>query len=68
MGERSHEDSLRLVAGDRLTLADGSVVEITENPRDGVWLFCTYLSSPDADLQGRRDEAVYTTDVTGFAD
>ena len=31
-------DTLRIPAGTRLELQDGSVVEVLENPGDGVWL------------------------------
>lgn len=60
------QDALSLKVGDRLLLSDGAVVEVTENPRDGVWLFCRYLSSPDGSLVGSEDQAVFATDVVGL--
>lgn len=36
-----------LEPGQQLDLADGAVVEVVENPRDGMWVFCRYLSSPE---------------------
>lgn len=63
---RSHEDALTIEVGDQLVLKDGSVVVVDENPRDGVWLFCSYLSSPDESLAGQRDQPVYHEHVVSF--
>ena len=68
MANNPDDDPLALKAGDRLVLNDGSVVEVTENPMDGVWLFCRYLSSPAAALVGAHDQPVYTEDVVAFAE
>lgn len=65
---RNPQDSLQIEEGDRLRLSDGSVVEVTANPRDGVWLFCTYLSSDDASLVGATEQPVYGSDVVGFVE
>lgn len=33
--------------GTKLRLKDGTAVEITENPGDGIWLFCKSLEPGD---------------------
>lgn len=56
-------DTLTLAAGARLRLKDGSQVVVTENPRDGVWLFCRCEAAPDPTQIGREDVMVYADDV-----
>lgn len=46
-------------SGMRLRLKDGSIVEVVDNPRDGVWVFCAAQSSG-----GPASEPVYLDDVT----
>jgi hypothetical protein len=65
---KSVENALSLEPGDRLKLGDGTVAEVTENPQDGVWLFCTVISSPDESLAGAVDHPIYATDVVSFAE
>jgi hypothetical protein len=56
-----------LEPGTRVTLADGSTVEVVSNPRDGIWLFARYLASPrDAALVG-TEEMVFAQDVMEIA-
>ena len=52
-----------LEEGDRLSLANGAVVEVASNPKDGVWVFAKYLSSPaDPSLVGTED-MVFAQDI-----
>jgi hypothetical protein len=52
-----------LEPGTRVALSDGSTVEIVTNPKDGIWIFARYLSSPrDASLVG-TEEMVFAQDV-----
>jgi hypothetical protein len=52
-----------LEPGTRVTLADGSTVEVVSNPKDGIWVFARYLSSPrDAALVG-TEEMIFAQDV-----
>lgn len=60
---RDPHDSLAIEVGDRLELADGSIVTVDSNPHDGVWLFCTFVSGPDQSLVGKNEQPVYGTDV-----
>ena len=49
-------------------LRDGTVVEITENPMDGIWLFCRIVSSPDASQAGLEEQPVYAEDIVAAAE
>lgn len=52
---------LDVTPGARLRLKDGRSVVVTENPGDGLWLFCTN--------EGGADEGpVCATDIAGRAD
>ena len=52
-----------LEPGTRVALADGSTVEVVSNPKDGIWVFGRYLSSPrDASLVG-SEEMIFAQDV-----
>lgn len=52
-----------LAPGTSVVLGDGAVVEIVDNPRDGIWLLARYLSSPrDSTLVG-REEMIFAQDV-----
>ena len=52
-----------LAAGTSIVLVDGAEAEIVDNPRDGVWLFARYLSSPrDPKLVG-QEEMIFAQDV-----
>ena len=45
-----------LAPGTAIVLVDGAEAEIVDNPRDGIWLFARYLSSPnDPALVGQED-------------
>jgi hypothetical protein len=52
-----------LEPGARVALSDGSTLEIVSNPRDGIWVFARYLTSPrDASLVG-TEEMVFAQDI-----
>ena len=49
--------------GIRVVLMSGAEAEIVDNPKDGVWLFARYLSSPgDPGLVG-QEEMIFAQDV-----
>jgi hypothetical protein len=57
---------LNLVPGDRLSLSDGSTVEVVSNPGDGMWIFARYLTSPsDASLEG-IEEMVFAQQIVSL--
>ncbi len=52
-----------LAAGITVVLLSGAEAEIIDNPKDGVWLFARYVSSPDnPDLVG-QEEMIFAQDV-----
>lgn len=65
MSERDAANSLQIKVGERLKLADDSIVIVRDNPMDGIWLFCQYIASPDSTLIG-LEQPVYGTDVVAF--
>ncbi len=45
-----------LETGVKIATTAGATVEVVENPKDGVWVFAKYLTSPDnPDLVGSED-------------
>ena len=57
-----------LEPGTRVALADGSIVEIVSNPKDGIWVFARYLASPrDVALVGTED-MIFAQDVVETRD
>lgn len=57
-----------LAPGTSVVLANGAKAEIVDNPRDGVWLFARYLSSPaDLTLVG-QEEMIFAQDVVAVGD
>ncbi len=56
--------NLRLLEpGAKIGLSDGSTAEVVSNPKDGVWVFARYLSSPnDPSLEGSEAMA-FAADV-----
>jgi hypothetical protein len=49
-----------LEQGMRVSLSDGATAEVVSNPKDGVWVFARYLSSP-------QDPALVGTEGMFFA-
>ena len=55
-----------LAPGTTIVLVGGAEAEIVDNPRDGVWLFARYLSSPrDPTLVG-QEEMIFAQDVVAL--
>lgn len=49
--------------GSKITTLSGATAEVVSNPRDGVWVFVKYLTSPeDPDLVGTED-MVFAQDI-----
>ena len=49
--------------GSRITTLNGATAEVVSNPRDGVWVFVKYLTSPeDPELAGTED-MVFAQDI-----
>ncbi|MBN9559627.1 MAG: hypothetical protein J0H14_02725 [Alphaproteobacteria bacterium] len=59
---------LQLEPGARLRLANGAIVELVENPRDGSWLLCRYLADPtDPAVLGDEEHMIFVRDITALA-
>jgi hypothetical protein len=52
-----------LEPGERLRLRGGILAEVTENPRDGMWIVVRYLETPDGPVAGERIEMAGADDV-----
>ncbi len=52
-----------LAPGTSVVLVDGAEAEIVTNPRDGVWLFARYLTSPRAPTLVGQEEMIFAPDV-----
>jgi hypothetical protein len=57
--ERKSINLLDIAVGCRLALADGSVVEVVDNPGDGTWIFCRAVDAPPE----AKDVPVFANDV-----
>jgi hypothetical protein len=55
-----------LSPGTSLVLADGAEAEIVDNPRDGIWLFARYLSSPRDPTRVGQEEMIFAQDVVAL--
>ena len=52
-----------LTPGMQIVLVDGAVAEIVSNPRDGVWVFARYLSSPADPSRVGVEDMVFAQDI-----
>jgi hypothetical protein len=49
--------------GSKISTINGSTAEVVTNPKDGVWVFAKYLTSPeDPDLIGTED-MIFAQDI-----
>lgn len=52
-----------LELGTRVRLRGDIVAEVTENPRDGMWIVVRYLETPEGPVAGERIELAPADDV-----
>jgi hypothetical protein len=52
-----------LAVGTQIVLTGGAEAEIVDNPKDGVWLFARYLSSPGDPALVGAEEMIFAQDV-----
>jgi hypothetical protein len=52
-----------LEPGTRIRLRGDIVAEVTENPRDGMWIVVRYLETPAGPVAGERSEMAAADDV-----
>jgi hypothetical protein len=69
MSGHSALNLVHLPAGTRLRTNEGAIVELVENPQDGVWLICRYVEHPDQpELVCDAEQQVFAQDIVGLAD
>lgn len=54
--------------GTKLSLTDGSIVEVVGNPGNGGWLLVRYLESPSGSPAVGDEEWVFYSDVKDFVE
>jgi hypothetical protein len=52
--------------GATVRLSNDATAEVIDNPRDGMWLLCRYLTSPDDPDKVGETEPVFVHDVAGM--
>jgi hypothetical protein len=50
-------------AGQKVRLYSEATAEVVSNPKDGVWLFVRYLTSPEDPDQVGEEDMVFAQDV-----
>ncbi|MGE3926313.1 MAG: hypothetical protein AB7G13_25575 [Lautropia sp.] len=66
MSDSKSINLLELEPGIRVILSDGATAEIVDNPRDGMWVICRYLSHPsDPSLVTGSERPVFAQDIVG---
>lgn len=56
-----------LQPGERIRLKGDIVAEVTDNPRDGMWIIVRYLETPSGPGDADQTEMVMANDVLGRA-
>ncbi len=56
-----------LSVGTKLVLSSGDIVEVVDNPQDGMWVICRRLQPDGTPVPDGKDEAVYALDVEEIA-
>lgn len=56
-------DVMKLKVGDRLLLADKSIVEVTENMGDGMWVQALFIEVPNRPGDVGRSELCHAQDI-----
>jgi hypothetical protein len=56
---------IELQPGTRVRLANDAIAEVVENPQDGIWVICRYLTHPsDRSLtEGGVEQPVFAQDI-----
>ena len=54
---------LLLAEGEKIGLYSGATAEVVSNPKDGVWVFVRYLSSPDDSSLVGTEDMVFAQDI-----
>ena len=54
---------IELIPGTRLSLTNGLVAEVVDNPRDGMWVIVRYLDSSGDESQSGEEDMVFAQDI-----
>jgi hypothetical protein len=52
-----------LKVGTKVVLADGDILQVIDNPQDGMWLVCRRLTRDGAAISDDGEETVFVHDV-----
>lgn len=52
--------------GAKVRLRNGTIAEVTANPKDGAWIFVRYLESPDEPSRVGQEGNAFATEVVGL--
>ena len=55
---------IELTPGTRLSLTNGLVAEVVDNPRDGMWVIVRYLGSSGDESQSNEEEMIFAQDIS----
>jgi hypothetical protein len=54
---------ITLKEGARIATVHGATAEVVTNPKDGVWVFVKYLTSPDDPTLEGAEDMVFAQDI-----
>ena len=54
---------MNLEPGDKIGMLNGATAEVMTNPKDGVWIFARYLTSPDDPSLEGSEEMFFAQDI-----
>ena len=58
---------LDLQPGMRISLANGATAQVVDNPQDGMWVICKFLTNPkNPQLVGAGEQPVFAPDIVGM--
>ena len=55
---------ITLEVGVRVSTTAGAIIEIIQNPKDGVWVFGKYMTNPDDPSLVGTEEMFFAQDIT----
>ena len=56
---------LDLVPGEVVEMSNGATVKVLSNPKDGMWIFGRYITSPSDPSQEGTEEMVFAQEIVG---
>ncbi len=59
---------ITLKEGARIATVHGATAEVVSNPKDGVWVFVNYLTSPDDPTLEGTEDMIFAQDIVEVLD